>query len=349
MIKILRRLLKIMSIALVVFMILGLSYQYVATKLDERKYPPVGRMVDVGGYKLHMIEKGKGVPTVILEAGYAGNCLGWSLVQSEVAKFTKVISYDRAGYGWSDGSPLARSNENIVQELLAMLENAGISAPYILVGHSRGGLNVRLFAQKYPNEVAGVILVDTRNENQSGQYPESFFDQGYTYYIFLKSCMAGYLGYNRLFLNLPKIKKDFLEHIKKYPDTVQNMFSSQVVTAKFKIAMAQEELYHNQNCYQLRLMGGSLHDIPLTVITAGKPFPGTCLSDDVNTYWQYYQKELVSKSSQGKQIIAEHSGHDIPYDQPEIIVQAVREMVEEVQGDDLKIYLQAKKTLKKML
>ena len=322
--------LKIILVSILVLILLGLSYQYIATKLDQRKYPPVGKLVDIGGYKLHMIENGvdHNGPTIILESGFGGNCLGLSLLESEIAKFSRVISYDRAGYGWSDASPLVRSNNNIVKELHTMLHNAGIPKPYILVGHSRGGLNVRLFAMTYPEEVAGVILVDARNENQSEVYPETFLTQSYEYYIFLKSCIAGYLGSDRLLLYLlPSIERDLLEHTKKYSDFVRNMWSAQKVTAKFKIAMAQEELYHNQNCYQLRFMGGSLNNTPLTVISAGKPFPGTCASDDINKYWQFYQKELVTKSSRGKQIIAENSGHDISYDQPEIIVDAVREMV----------------------
>src|SRR3989339_1050498 len=148
--------LKIIGISILVLVGLGLSYQYIATKLDARKYPPVGKLIDIGGYKLHMIDLQpesmdiNNTPTVILESGFGGNSLGWSLVQSEISKFARVISYDRAGYGWSDASPFARSNENIVQELHTMLANAQIPAPYILVGHSRGGLNVRLFAMTYP-------------------------------------------------------------------------------------------------------------------------------------------------------------------------------------------------------
>jgi len=324
---------KIIAGIVIILIFLSISYQYVATKLDEQKYLPIGSMVDMNGYKLHMIDSFKDRheyvdgPTIILESGYGGNCLGWSLIQPEIAKFARVVNYDRAGYGWSDESPLMRSGENIATELHTMLHNAGILEPYILVAHSRGGIYARLFAEKYPQEVVGVVLVDTRNENQMEQYPPSFMKRCYNYCVFLQSALLGYCGYDRLLSYSTDRQKDLLNYISKYSPEIQNVFESQKVTAKFKFALAQEELYFGESCYQLRLTSTSLHNKPLTVITAGKPFPGTDISDDINTYWRSYQADLVTKSLQGKQIIAEQAGHDIPYDQPEIIVDAVREMI----------------------
>ena len=137
----------------------GAMYQYIGTKLDERKYPLIGRMIDLGGYKLHMIDSGQNHydPTVVIETGAGESCLGWQLIQPEIAKFARVISYDRAGYAWSDASPFPRTSENIIKELHTMLHNANVPGPYILVGHSFGGLNIQLFANTYPGEVAGVI------------------------------------------------------------------------------------------------------------------------------------------------------------------------------------------------
>ena len=150
----------------------GTTYQYVATKLDEQKYPPIGKMVDVGGYKLHMIDQGTGGPPVVMDAGLAGYCLDWSLVQPEIAKFTRAITYDRAGYAWSDESPLERTSENVVKELHTMLHNAGVPAPYVLVGQSIGGLNMQLFANMYPNEVAGIVLIESSHKDQMEKLPK---------------------------------------------------------------------------------------------------------------------------------------------------------------------------------
>ena len=132
-------------------------------------------MVDVGGYKLHINCTGKaeeGQPTVILDAGLGGYSLDWAQVQPEVAKFAHVCSYDRAGLGWSDESPNPRTSKYIAQELHDLLANAAEVGPFILVGHSFGGINVRVFANKYPEEVAGVVLVDASHEDQKSKLPE---------------------------------------------------------------------------------------------------------------------------------------------------------------------------------
>src|SRR5258708_5775104 len=95
---------------LVILVLLGFVYQFISTKIDARKYPSPGKLVDIGGYRLHINCEGKGNPTVILDAGMGNNSLDWTLVQPKIAKFTRVCSYDRAGYGWSDESPLARTS-----------------------------------------------------------------------------------------------------------------------------------------------------------------------------------------------------------------------------------------------
>jgi pimeloyl-ACP methyl ester carboxylesterase len=151
----------------------GLTYQAVATARDARRFPPPGRLVDVGGYRLHAHCTGEGSPTVILEAGWSDCWLNWYRVQPEVAKFTRVCSYDRAGMGWSDAGPYPRTSGQIVREMHALLSNAGIPGPYVLVGHSFGGFNVRLFAQEHPQDVAGLVLLDSIHEDQWARMPES--------------------------------------------------------------------------------------------------------------------------------------------------------------------------------
>jgi pimeloyl-ACP methyl ester carboxylesterase len=117
-------------------------------------------MVDIGGSRLHVHDMGEGTPAVVFESGMAATSLSWRLVMSEVAGFTKVCSYDRAGFGWSDAAVTPRTPAHIVEELSLLLKNAGIPPPYILVGHSFGALVVRLFAARYRGDVAGVVLVD---------------------------------------------------------------------------------------------------------------------------------------------------------------------------------------------
>lgn len=123
-------------------------------------YAAPGRLVDIGGCRLHIYEQGRGSPTVVLESGIAGSSLGWSLVQPKIAEFTRVCSYDRAGLGWSDRCGSATTIDAMVLELATLLQRAKIPAPFVLVGHSFGGLLIRAYACRRPDEVAGLVFVD---------------------------------------------------------------------------------------------------------------------------------------------------------------------------------------------
>lgn len=140
----------------------------------KSNHPPAGTLVNIGSHQLHIYATGNGSPTVVLEAGGLGWSLDWHLVQTEVAKFTRVCSYDRAGFGWSESGPAPRTSKQIVTELHALLEKAEISKPYILVGASFGGHTARLFTKSYPGEVSGIILVDARHEAIDAKMPPSW-------------------------------------------------------------------------------------------------------------------------------------------------------------------------------
>jgi len=140
--------------------LLGVVYQTLGSHRDGKVYPPPGRLVDLGSHRLHLLELGQGSPTILLEAGLMSTVLSWSDLQRELSRSFRVVSYDRAGLGWSDLGPMPRTADRIVDELHAMLERAAIPPPYVLVGHSFGGLTMPLFAARYPEEVAGMVLVD---------------------------------------------------------------------------------------------------------------------------------------------------------------------------------------------
>lgn len=150
----------------------GAIYEIFSAARDKRDYPPSGRIVDVGGHRLHLQSMGKGSPTVILETGLGGMSAAWGWVQPEVAKFTQVVSYDRAGLGWSDADGASPDALHIARQLHTLLVNAGIKGPYVLVGHSMGGLFVRVYADQYPDEVAGMVLIDASHPDQYLRSPE---------------------------------------------------------------------------------------------------------------------------------------------------------------------------------
>src|SRR5215203_1766941 len=161
-------------VALLVLAVLGAIYQAIATELAERAYPPPGEMVDVRDYSLHIDCTGQGSPTVVLDSGSGGFSAQWVRVQRQVSGTTRVCAYDRAGMGWSEMGPDPRDARQISGELHTLLGKAGIEGPYVLVGHSFGGMYMQTYANRYPDEVAGVVLVDTSTDpDQFSQRPEA--------------------------------------------------------------------------------------------------------------------------------------------------------------------------------
>src|SRR5688572_12286275 len=138
----------------------GTTYQWLATRRDLASTPPPGRLVDVGGYRLHLWCTGDGAPAVILDTGLGGMSAGWGFVQPDVARFTRVCSYDRAGLGYSDPGPSPRTARRIASELAELLGRGGIIGPVVLVGASIAGFDVRVFASDHPDRAAGLVLVD---------------------------------------------------------------------------------------------------------------------------------------------------------------------------------------------
>jgi pimeloyl-ACP methyl ester carboxylesterase len=157
--------------ALLALVVIGATYQAIATEIDKLTYPPPGKLVDVNGQLMHIDCIGKGSPTVILESGLGTMSADWANVQPEVAKSTRVCSYDRAGTGWSEPGPTPRDPKQISSELHTLLGNAGIDGPYVLVGQSFGGLYARMYADLYPKEVAGVVLVDASHPDMWTRLP----------------------------------------------------------------------------------------------------------------------------------------------------------------------------------
>lgn len=292
-------------------------------------------MVDIGGYKLHIYCMGSGAPTVILEAGMGDNSLGWSLVQPEIAKFTRVCSYDRAGTGWSDASPLARTSQNIADELHSLLKNADVPGPYILVGHSFGGLDIRLYAHEYPNEVVGMVLVESSHEDQLKKlppWPESNLQK-----LLVNPNIAPLLASIGVFRILNHLSQ---APIKMFPLDIQQELIAEASTVKSIRAQTQENADFKISLRQVKEDDGSLGELPLIVITRGEEGTPQETGESqkfLNTWtenWNQLQKDLVTKSTNGRQIFAEHSGHAVPRLQPEIIVQAVQELVTEIRENN---------------
>jgi pimeloyl-ACP methyl ester carboxylesterase/bifunctional DNase/RNase len=277
----------VVSVALRVGVPLEVSEQVVAEMGCRR-----GQLIDVGGYHLSTHVKGSGSPTVVLESGAVNGYETWGKVQDTIAQFATVCSYDRAGLGWSGSGVKPRTLRNSVQDLHALLERVALPGPYVLVGHSIGGSLVRLYADCYPTEVAGLVLVDSALPDNRDRFvamlPPESADEPPSVRAFRKSLLS----------------PEFFAP--EWDDAVQ--------------------------CFEEVRGCKTLGDLPLTIITAaraanpfGLPTEIVARRDQIR---RDMQTDLARLSSRSTQRFAEQSGHMVPLDQPEIVIEAIREMVD---------------------
>lgn len=292
-----------------------------------KQHPAPGQLIDVDGYKLHIHCMGQGSPTVILESGWVESSSTWLFIQLEVAKSTRVCSYDRAGYGWSDPSPHPRTASWRADELHTLLVNANVRGPIVLVGHSLGGMLVRVYAHNYPDEVVGMILVDSMHEEQYERLPGAKSSIPGAVQQFRMLGMLSSTGFMAL---APQAIPN-----QEFPDEVFAQYKVAWATTGHLTAAAAEISAMLESTAEVRaLQITSFGNLPLRVLSAGLDFPIPSLSEAENQqYWEEtraMQSELAALSSMSKQTIAEQSGHQIQFDQPDLVIDAVHGMVDEI-------------------
>jgi pimeloyl-ACP methyl ester carboxylesterase len=298
----------------------GGTYQSIASRAEARRSPEAGQLVDVGGYRLKINCTGHGSPTVVLEAGLSDVSVEWRHVQPEIARFSRVCSYDRAGYGGSDAGPMPRTSAQIAHELHALLQRAGEAPPYLLVGSSFGGYSVRVFNGEYPDQVVGIVLADATQEDQYELLPAAWgriYDSMLNRYKTQARWAPFYidLGVARLTLRLEGDVSDE---------------SYLILQSKYLRARASELEMIKTSAEQARA-AGYIADKPLIVLTGGENSDSMGLSkqdfDDFHRIWvDELQARLAHLSTKGKQIIIPDSGHDIPSERPDMVVKAVRDI-----------------------
>ncbi len=297
-----------------------------------------GSLVPVGGHRLHYRCEGEGTPGVVMDAGIAASSLSWARVRPEVARFTRACSYDRAGLAWSEAATTPRSLPTLVRELHTVIHHAGLPAPYVLVGHSFGGLLIRAFARAYLAEVGGLVFVDPLHPEE-WCWPSSEQRRMLRGGVFL-SRVGGVLaraGVVRFLLSrlsggapgLPRrasrlfgSKAEALLHnivgeVQKLPQEVLPSVQAHWSSPKAFRGMWQH-LAALPACSAEMMRGvDAFGDIPITVLSAGRRDPR----------WVALDASLARASTNGRHIVSPESGHWVHLDDPALVVRAIHEVV----------------------
>jgi pimeloyl-ACP methyl ester carboxylesterase len=302
----------------------GYAYQTIATEQDRRAFPPPGQLVSVGGHALHIKCSGTGSPTVVTESGFAGTSLDWSLIQPAVAQTSRMCAYDRAGFGWSETGPSPRTSGRIVEELHTLLANAGIPGPYVLVGHSVGGLHAQLYASRYASQVAGLVLLDPTPVAYLASLDlaaqrEAAPPMGQVRSIQLMQ----HIGLTRLFgLTLPMPVTHLSQEVQL-----------RVKAVGFRSAVG-DGLYEEASAYEVNLAEALASpplqaDIPLTVLVRGLVMG----PPDQDAAGKAANADLARRSTRGQLVVAERSEHYIQLDRPDLVIDAINRIVESVHAE----------------
>ena len=285
---------------------------------DRVSFKPPGKLIDVNGRKMHIYCIGNKSPTIILDSGTGGFSLEWKDIQHSLSQYVRVCAYDRAGYGWSDMGPLPRTTKRITHELHTLLQNAGIHGPYIMVGHSFGGFTAQYFARYFNHEIAGIVLIDSSHEEQVYRLPENG-----------KDVVRRSLHQDRSNMVTRSVLH---EHFPKEVAAV----AQQLMTRWTALLTWREEMANYAlSSRELR----DVHDrpileIPIVVLTRGKRvWPNTPYGDAMETVWKELQDELSSLNGNSTHVIAENSGHVIHLDEPELVVDAIHDVLDFVEKE----------------
>ena len=315
----------------------GTVYQIIETWRTRRRFPPPGRFVRVNERQMHVQVTGEGTPTVVFESGMGASCLSWTLVQPQVAQFSRAVSYDRAGHGWSDPAREPRTARQIAQELHALLNSTGLPGPYVLVGHSFGGYVNLAFAHLYRDEVVGMVLVDSVHPAEwEKPTPEQLrmIEVGLRYaWIaawlarlgFVRLCLArlargsprlGWAAASAFGVGMAVAVQRIAGEVRKLPAPIVPIVRELWSQPKNFMSLGQHVAALPISAAQAAAVS-SLGDLPLVVLSG----------DHHAAAYTDWQRELAQLSSCGRHLVANDSGHWIHLDHPELVIRAICEVV----------------------
>ena len=312
--KLLNRLIVWVGSALLLALVAAIGLQWLLSHLALERNAPPGELVVVSGRQMHLLCHGHGAPAVVLESGLPGTSLGWASVIEDIASFARVCAYDRAGFGWSEAGPEPRTASNLASELRDLLRAAGVDPPFVLAGHSFGGVVVQLYASQFPEEVAGIVLVDAPHRDIIAHLPAGHFERMRNLAMVPK--LLGPLGVARLIMPpVPTGSPD------SRPSSVQATEKQLLATTRSFRAMASELAVLGESMNQVAENPPQLGQKPLTVLTKGRRPKGMEHVDDT-------QERHTELSENSDWRVVSGAGHLIHHEDPEVVVDAIRSVVE---------------------
>jgi pimeloyl-ACP methyl ester carboxylesterase len=305
---------RVLLVGLCLFLAL-MAYLLVRESITRSKYraeyPPPGKMVSLDTHDIHLYCVGAGSPTVVFEADLDQyGSLSWDSVQGEIGKFTRACSYDRAGIMWSEPGPLPRDGEMIASELGTVLDMAGEDGPYVLVGHAFGGAYIRIFAGQNPDDVCGMVLVDSSHPEMLTHFAEYGLEKEIpSKQIRPLILLLSHLGMPGRFKgNVYNLSPDVYDPTQAFLPESSMAWFDETVEAPNTLAQAGQYEY--------------LGDMPLIVLAAARS------SQDLQQVWLELQQELTLLSENSEYRALQEAGHYIQFDQPQEVVEAVRDVVQ---------------------
>lgn len=302
-------------IVIILLLIIGSIWQAIMVHLENRESVHPGDLINISGHDMHIFSKGAGSPSVVFTVGSGtpNSYTDYYFIQEEISKYTRTITYDRPGYGWSESTTIPRTIDEQVKDLHQLLEKAGEKPPYILVGHSLSSLEVIRYAQVFPEEVSGIVLIDGGNPEYYSNYNQSiaiafnYFLEGARRCGIVRALgsigiLTPMVGESTRYKGLPK----------ELAEIDRRQFYKNLGSAKNR----SEIKNMNANANKV-IEGGNIGDIPLIILTSGG-----------EKAWESSQRELKAWSNNSKQEIVEGAGHYIHWDKPDIVTNRIKELVQ---------------------